>query len=549
MILMKTDSSNKAGENQEARSLSKQIKYPAGFEAFLTNNVLSALAIYRVGERKIFYSCCGRFETYSDGRQRPISGDRITCPHCGRPCRAVPYTSTVTDNFGVLICWKDKKGDILYMAVLDIWRRYEGGWEGLKKQGDLSVTVQPIALYIASRDRQEAFRNFSYYGWRSDQEAVYSLEQQTYSIRIEPKSFKHYMPNSFLKYTEAVKHVKGMSCQSIVKYIFIAAKYPQVEYLEKMGLGSTVMDQVYGRRNYGAVNWRKKTPREMLGLPKEALREVLQAMDKRDPAQVLATAKRCYKEGWKVKAAELRDITDLLDIVDDKDILKNTTIKKLYRYLEKQYRENMPCCSHGSYGYNRRVVKQDYRDYIGEAKEIGYDLESDYFRFPKSLPEAHRISGKLLEKKRAAEQKAQKKAEKLQREKEEAALKLKIKDFEEKILSKLMALEYTDGKLMITPARCEAELKEESRQLGHCVGGGNYWRNMVEGKSLIFFIRSTDEPGKSLYTLQLQNEAVVQCRGKSNCNMTEEVQAFVNKWRQEVVIGKKPKAKKQSKVA
>lgn len=551
MILINTYSSNKAGENQEAKALSKSIKYPAGFETFLTDSVMSKLAIYRVGEKKIFYSCCGKFETYSQDRQRPKSGNLIPCPYCGRSCRAVPYTSTVRDNSGVLISWKGKKGDTLYMAVLDVWRTYKAGWENLKKRGDLTVEVQPTAIYIAKKDRQEAFVNFSYSGWSSQHEAVRSLESQTYNIHIEKKSFKNSIPKSFLKYTGAMERVKKMGCQGLIKYIFIAAKYPQVEYLEKMGLDSLIMDKVYERRNYSAVNWRKNTAQEMLGLPKEALREVFQAMsiNKRDPAQMLATAKRCYREGWKIKAAELRDVIDLLDLVDDKEILKDTTIKKLYRYLEKQYEKNMPCCGHGAYGYSRRVVKQDYRDYVREAKEIGYDLASDYFRFPKSLPEAHRISGEILEKRRAVEQKKRGAERKAQKKKEEAALKLKMKDFEEKILSKLTALEYTDGKLTIAPARCEAELKEESRQLGHCVGGGSYWKEMIEGKSSIFFIRSADDPGKSLYTLQLKKEAVVQCRGKSNCNMTEEVKTFADKWHQEVVLGKKPKTKKQNKVA
>jgi hypothetical protein len=542
MNLIKKYSSDKAGENQVAKSLSVNIKYPVGFEAYLTNNVLSTLAIYRVGEKRIFYSCCGKFETYGANRQRPRARELTTCPYCRRTCIAVPYTTTVRDNSGVLISWKDSKGDILYMALLDIWRKYEADWENLKFHGDLSVSVQPIAIYIASRERQEAFINYSYWGWKSENDTVRSLENPSYDIHIEPKSFKNSIPKSFLRYTEALKRVARMNCQGLVRYIFIAAKYPQVEYLEKMGLEDLIFDKVYSRRTYRAVNWGKSTPQEMLGLPKEALREVLKAMDKRDPAKMIATARRCYKEGWKIKAAELRDVSDLIDLIDDKEILKNTTIKKLYRYLVKQYEKNKPCCSHGAYGYSRGLVKHDYRDYISEAKEIGYDLESDYFRFPKDLPETHRISGEVLRKKRDAEEKAQKK-------KEAAELKQKMKNFKEKILCKLIAMEYTNGKLMITPAKCEEDLKEESRQLGHCVGGGSYWRNMVDGKSSIFFIRRKDEPEKSFYTLQLKDEEVVQCRGKSNCGMTEEVQKFVNKWHQEVVLGKKLKTKKQNKVA
>jgi|GEM_PF-3217459 len=533
MNLIKTYAGNKAGENEEAKALSKEIKYPAGFESYLTNQVLKRLAIYRVGEKKIFYSCCGKFEAYNENRERPRSGRLTVCPYCKNGCKEVPYTTTEIDRAGTLICWKDKKGETLYMALVDVWRKYKADWENLKVAGDLTVEVEPVALYIASRERQEAFVSYSYQGWGSEGNTVKYMEAPTYDIYINKSSFQRVIPKSFLKYTKTVERLKKMSCQSLVKYIFLAARYPQVEYLEKMGLKSLVDDRILGRRTYSAVNWRKSNPKDMLGLPKEALREALQAANRRDPAKVIATAKRCYKEGWKIKAGELGEVADLLDIVDDKKLLAGVTLKKVYRYLDKQYVANMPCCSHGAYGYTIRTVKRDYIDYLREAREIGYDLESEYFRFPKSLPEAHRISGEVLEKKRAAEKKAKSR-------KEAAELRKKMKNFEDKILKRLLPLEYTSGNLIITAARNEEQLKDESRQLGHCVGKeGGYWKEMIEGKSSIFFIRSAEDPKKSLYTLQLRNESVVQCRGKSNCNMTEEVNAFVNEWVETIVKGKK----------
>lgn len=533
MKLIKTYAGDKAGENEEAKALSKKIKYPAGFESYLTDQVLKRLAIYRVGEKKIFYSCCGKFETYNENRERPRAGRTTVCPYCKRNCKEAPYTTTEIDGAGTLICWTNKSGETLYMAMVDVWRKYKADWENLKVAGDLTVEVEPVALYIASRERQEAFVSYSYQGWGSEGNTVKYMEAPTYDIYINKSSFQRIIPKSFLKYTKTVERLKKMSCQSLVKYIFLAAQYPQVEYLEKMGLGALVDDRIYKSRTYSAVNWRRSNPKEMLGLPKEALREALQAANRRDPARVIATAKRCYKEGWKIKAGELGEVADLLDIVDDKKILAGVTLKKVYRYLDKQYVANMPCCSHGAYGYTRNTVKRDYIDYLREAREIGYDLESEYFRFPKSLPEAHRISGEVLEKKRAAEKKAKSR-------KEAAELQKKMKNFEDKILKHLLPLEYTSGNLIITAARNEEQLKDESRQLGHCVGkGGGYWKEMIEGKSSIFFVRSTEDPTKSLYTLQLRNKSVVQCRGKSNCNMTEEVNAFVNEWMETIVKGKK----------
>lgn len=68
----------------------------------------------------------------------------------------------------------------------------------------------------------------------------------------------------------------------------------------------------------------------------------------------------------------------------------------------------------------------------------------------------------------------------------------------------------------------------------HCVGG--YGKAHCSGES-IFFIRHTESPGESYFTLQLDTATgkVLQNRGRHNCARTPEVEAFEQAWLCQVV--------------
>ena len=68
-----------------------------------------------------------------------------------------------------------------------------------------------------------------------------------------------------------------------------------------------------------------------------------------------------------------------------------------------------------------------------------------------------------------------------------------------------------------------------------------YAERHAEGKTAIFFIRRTVEPGKPYYTLELDEKKlrVRQNRGLRNCGKTEAVQAFEDLWLSWVRAGAK----------
>ena len=87
------------------------------------------------------------------------------------------------------------------------------------------------------------------------------------------------------------------------------------------------------------------------------------------------------------------------------------------------------------------------------------------------------------------------------------------------------ALNLRSGRLFIRLPREIEELKIEGEALHHCVG--TYSEKVRRGETMIFFIRLTAEPEKPFYTLEWKGK-VVQCRGFKNCDMTPEVNAFVD---------------------
>lgn len=151
-------------------------------------------------------------------------------------------------------------------------------------------------------------------------------------------------------------------------------------------------------------------------------------------------------------------------------------------------------------------------DYWKDAERAGLDLKSEVVAFPHSVTEAQARATAAI------------------RYKEDAALRGKF----EKMAKRLQALRWEYMGLIITPAESEEQLILEGKALGHCVGG--YGKEHCNGKS-IFFIRHTESPKESYFTLQLDTATgkVLQNRGRHNCARTPEVEAFEQAWLCQVV--------------
>ena len=76
-------------------------------------------------------------------------------------------------------------------------------------------------------------------------------------------------------------------------------------------------------------------------------------------------------------------------------------------------------------------------------------------------------------------------------------------------------------------------IKEEGHVLRHCVG--TYVSKILEEESIILFIRKTEDPEKSFYTLEVKEDQIKQCHGYRNKDMTKEVERFVEEYKKAVL--------------
>ena len=96
----------------------------------------------------------------------------------------------------------------------------------------------------------------------------------------------------------------------------------------------------------------------------------------------------------------------------------------------------------------------------------------------------------------------------------------------------------------IAGLKSSKELIDEGSRLNHCVA--QYISKMANGVTAIFFVRNTEKPNKSFYTLELCGKRVVQCRTKNNKSYSDcpEVKAFVDEWMESIVL--KPHRKRKT---
>ena len=161
--------------------------------------------------------------------------------------------------------------------------------------------------------------------------------------------------------------------------------------------------------------------------------------------------------------------------------------------------------------HHRKVKTYLYKDYLRFAKSLGYDLKNNRYAFPKYLQKEHDELEKQFE-----------------IQNEIIIRKAIIKRNKELSINK-----YKDNKFIILPAPTLKSLQDESKQQNNCVR--TYAERYADGTCDIYFMRDIKEPKKSLVTVEVKNNKVVQSRIKYNESPTENQLVFLRKWENNVL--------------
>ena len=278
----------------------------------------------------------------------------------------------------------------------------------------------------------------------------------------------------------------------ILGYLRIYEKYPQAEYLLKLGLSKLVKSM----QILEGVS-KNKQFRHFLIKNAEVIRNnyyyintIFQAFKKNRPLKEI----QAYEEAKKT-------------LVRDKDY------KQIKELFNNDYTEYF------NYVGKQNISNRLYLDYLKACNYLGIDMSIEKNRFPHDFKRWHDIRIDEYHSKKAEED------EKARKE---------FYDKFRSISNKYTLLQDTcKGIFICLIPKSPHDLLKEGDALHHCVGRMNYDQKFIREETLIFFIRSKDAPDIPLATIEysLEKKKVLQCYGDNDTKPCAELEDYVyKKW-------------------
>lgn len=304
------------------------------------------------------------------------------------------------------------------------------------------------------------------------------------------------------------------SFSGVATFLSAYIKRPKIEHLIKMKLYRLVSGIIYGGYSYSAlqaINFNGENMRAILGIDRPyfpLLRELNPSIDQ------LHLIRQLLQADHKPSTEQIKwFIASKISNADAaKELLAHMSVHKLQRYVEQQFApEDEAALKRVDY-YKINTLITDYHDYLCMCKELQYDVKNSFILFPRELKAAHDSVAKTLKDKRTAEH--------------EKTIAGSFDEWQKRY-------QYQSKELMMIPPHSAKEIVDEGAALHHCVR--LYVKNVAEKKSVILFVRSVDEPDKSLCTVEVKDGQVTQARGFDNEEPPAQITAFIEQWKQRVL--------------
>ena len=275
----------------------------------------------------------------------------------------------------------------------------------------------------------------------------------------------------------------------LLQYLRLYEKYPQTEYVLKLGLYNYVHSrQILEKmgKDKGFCKWLAQN-RKDLGNNNYYIATVLKAYTHKTSAKQI----QAYEEAKK-RVKGHRHYKLFKELFNDR-------LDRLFTYISKQ-------CTNLS----------SYADYLDACIYLGLNLNEEKNYVPHNFKRWHDIR---IDEYRTA--KAMKDAE----ERKQLIEKFML------VASKYMSLQHGKGGFICIIAKSPQDLINEGEILHHCVGQMNYDQRFIREESLIFFVRNEQTPEIPFVTIEysLKTKKVLQCYGDHDTKPDTKVLNYVNK--------------------
>lgn len=506
---------------------------PEGFDKWAHDKAMGdkRYLVYTTGKQKIlsgYCTSCRKTVEIDTQSVKPRNKRRGTCPACGGEISFIPkgyFPSYQRDDKWVCLIQKIETGIVTrYFHVFQEIQR-DNHFKEIFHIGEYCRIFYEESEIELHRECYEwgVYKQHGPSRWCPDMDKHRCASAVLYTENL-PQAFE----GTTFRYCAADVFQRKKGCEPIPIYRYLA-DYPRNRYLEyfvKAGLlnltKAIVNDSIH------CLNTNGKTPIEILGMPMDYIR-ILTEIDATEGEYRLL--KQCAADKVLPAAREIEKFyfrfggnDELIGVINN-----HISIGKFVRYMDKQKKmlpteQEQPCCHAGmmsARNYTKeekeylryKDLSKDWLDYISWCAQLEYNMNDPYVLLPPDFTKAH----DRLMKEYETHKDAMARKRRIEMEKQiKAVLEL---------VASMPAMEMKTKKLMVMVPQNGEEIKAEGRALHHCVG--TYVERVAKGETMILFVRRIESPEEPYFTLEYRNGKVIQCRGKNNCSMTKEVQAFV----------------------
>ncbi|WP_138756464.1 PcfJ domain-containing protein [Paenibacillus sinopodophylli] len=468
--------------------------------------------LFTTREGKLLYGYCTRCE-----QKYRVTGlkqnEKVDCRQCGSTCivkKSGLGRSSLRDRAHIVFYEKSVIDPQAMVArSMYVVRDYRGDYTKVE------TLYSPSAMYLFKMGETVMYQPH----WGSNEWRKCDSVRSEYSYSYTG-GYKSTCPKEWIVEAAAGTPFQYSTWENYheadnVKMFDLFSRYPCIEYLTKLQMKYFVSAKLQGNKTYGAINWNGKSIDKVLKLDKQRAKEFVANIKSINHPITLKLFQLSSKEQAGYQLQELNNLANKLGSCWSlfQKMLKHATLRRSVNYVMKQIAVEKKAKRSPAAAYS---VLATFRDYLAECDKLGLNLQDDVVLFPSDLHKAHL---------KTIEQVKYKESEELNKL-IELSLKRRAKySFEQ------------DG-LFIRAAVDTKELINEGNQLRHCVG--SYADRYAKGKCDILVIRYASEPEKPFFTMEVIDGKIVQCRGKSNCSMSKEVQHFVDSF---TAVRLKPKMK------
>jgi len=485
---------------------------PKDYDEFIDKTVFNKehYIFYSRKAKKAYCTSCGKdFDVTADGYLEhsctPDNNNRlrhnktVKCPYCDKDivCKSegMSREKLVSLQWSVLVQkYKDEVVVRYFRHTKDFRKDYRNPAVCTKEMHRTVHTSEGSEGYM-----WDSFKNTDEYRWCEYREKSY--------IRGYPSEM--FVPRSTVLYRSNLEEVTAGTCMRYsAADIFadnIAAdlqnpwcmdlyfdEYRKIPYIEKfLKIGFYKMTKEILTEVFVPEFQNKNSVVETLMIDRVKFKML---MNTKDPS---LTDLKILRYADKIREEDFIKLRDKYNYNKYIDLMNYTSLYKIEKYFTKN-------------NFDRNSIS-DYFDYVKWLGELGYDMRNEFNLYPKVFKEAH--DRKMEEYKIFIDRREREKRLRVSRIIE------KMKTDRDNI--PVFNMSYK-GMFIRLPANAD-EIRKEGEQLHHCVG--TYVNRVANGETVILFIRKKDNPDKSWFTLEWQGK-IIQCRGKNNCSMTEEVREF-----------------------